>query len=83
MKRASYRDAIDWMVFNDDTNWLTPDSILDGADIIPSVTASLVADIFGVTTEGVTADLRRRKRHFDRGRVGVRRDLAKGEHDDA
>ena len=52
---ASYSCAIQWIADNDDTGWLN-----DPADeLIPSVTATLVADLFGRTTDQVTADLRR------------------------
>ncbi len=54
-RRASYRDAIDWIAQNDDTEWLN-----DEADnLIPSVTACLVADVFARTTAEVTTDLRK------------------------
>jgi hypothetical protein len=42
---ARYRDAIEWMVLNDDTEWLAEQ------DGMPSVTACLTADLFGKTTE--------------------------------
>lgn len=51
--RASYKAAIKWMVVNDDTEWTRDD------DPMLSVTASLVADLFGKTDAVVTADLRR------------------------
>lgn len=53
MKRASYRHAISWIALNDDTEWLNDEY---GSC---SVTAALVADLFGVTDDKVTADLRR------------------------
>lgn len=53
MKRASYRDAIGWMAWEDDTEWLS-----DGVGAI-SVTACLVADIFDVPREKVEVDLRK------------------------
>jgi hypothetical protein len=53
VKRPGYREAIEWIALNDDTEWLNAEY---GS---PSVTACLVADLFGVTTERVTADLRR------------------------
>lgn len=53
MKYAGYREAIRWMFDNDDTNWV------DDEYGTPSVTACLVADLFGVTTEKVTEDLLR------------------------
>ena len=49
---ASYRQAIRWIVLNDDTAWLE-----DGNGSI-SVTAALVADLFRKTDYEVTADLR-------------------------
>lgn len=52
MKRASYREAIAWLAFNDDTHWL------HDADPIESVSTALVADLFGVDVERVTRDLR-------------------------
>lgn len=53
MKRASYREAIRWIARNDDCEWLRdPEGIF-------SVTTALVADLFDVHTDRVTADLRR------------------------
>lgn len=54
--RPSYRRALAWIVENDDTEWLEPD---DDGQVIPSVTASLVADLFGYSDEKVTRDLQR------------------------
>lgn len=51
---ASYRQAITWIAQNDDTEWVN-----DAPYVGPSVTASLVADLFGKTDEQVVADLRR------------------------
>ena len=51
--RASYRFGIAWMAENDDTDWLD-----DLTDHSPSVTACLLADLFGKTTEQVARDLR-------------------------
>ena len=50
--RASYREAINWIAANDDTEWLD-----DSPDQTPSVTAALVADLFKVSSEKVRADL--------------------------
>lgn len=58
MKRASYRDGIDWIARNDDTCWIDePDA--DGK-VTLSVTASLLADLFDVSQERVTKDIRRK-----------------------
>ncbi len=54
--RQSYRRALLWIVDNDDTEWLEGDH----EDSTPlSVTASLVADVFGHSDEKVEKDLRR------------------------
>jgi hypothetical protein len=52
MKRP-YREAIRWIVDNDDTEWL------DEEDAAPNVTAVFLADIFDVDHDKVIADLRR------------------------
>lgn len=46
-----YRDAIGWIAYNDDNEWLDSGRI--------SVAAAMVADLFNKTDEQVTADLRR------------------------
>lgn len=52
MARAiPYKDAIQWMVDNDDTEWAK-----EGEDA-PSVTAVLIADIYGKTEDEVRSDL--------------------------
>lgn len=53
MKPKGYRWAIMWMAENDDCSWVQDPSP------IPSVVASLVADLYGVTTGQVTDALRR------------------------
>ena len=53
--RLGYRASLDWLLDNDDCEWL-----LD-ADPTESVSAALVADIFGVSTGKVTRDLLRRQ----------------------
>jgi hypothetical protein len=50
-----YRDAVRWVILNDDVHWL------DGEDESPSVTACYLADIYGRDTEETVADLRRAK----------------------
>lgn len=52
---GAYGTAIAWIVENDDTEWLDA----EGDDLIPSVTACLVANHFARTDEEVVADLRR------------------------
>jgi hypothetical protein len=57
---ARYKDAIFWIVANDDTEFLD-----DGPDSSISVTASFAADMFGKTDAQVRADL-----IFERARQG-------------
>lgn len=52
---ARYQDAIDWMADNDDTEWA--EHAEDSAMGTESVTASLVADIFGKEAAQVRKDL--------------------------
>lgn len=51
MKRASYKEAIEWLAYNDDTQWLTEENR------ILSVTCCLVADLFDVPREKTADDL--------------------------
>jgi hypothetical protein len=53
MKRPSYREAIYWLAHNDDTEWVYD------AEPIASVTACIVADLFGVPTDKVYNDVKR------------------------
>ena len=59
MKRASYRDAIDWIAQNDSAG---EDDALDPEAAGSLVSAVLVADIFRVPSEKVGADIVRRRR---------------------
>jgi hypothetical protein len=54
--RPSYRRALQWIVDNDDTDWLDGDQ---NDDTPLSVSASLVADLFGHSDEKVERDLRK------------------------
>jgi hypothetical protein len=47
---AKYRQAIEWIIENDDTDWVTGNEPL-------SVTASLVADLFMKNSNDVRRDL--------------------------
>lgn len=53
--KLGYKAALQWLIDNDDTERL------DDEFGCISVTASLVADIYGKTDEKVTEDLRKRK----------------------
>jgi hypothetical protein len=56
MKRASYRDAVNWLALNDDNEWL---------NVFPfdfSVSASLIRDIFEVDEVKLREDIRREVR---------------------
>lgn len=52
MKRPGYREAIEWIAYNDDCTWLNDD------EPIISVTAAMVRDLFGVTEAKLFSDLR-------------------------
>lgn len=60
-RSKGYAFAIDWVVSNDDTEWLPTEG--RPADP-PSVTACLVADLFGKTDAEVQADLLKRRAHL-------------------
>ena len=53
-RRASYAAAIAWMADYDDNEWLKVHGV---EELLPSVTASLVADLFGRTDQEVAADI--------------------------
>lgn len=54
MSRAiGYREALAWMVANDDTSWVAE------PDAPGSVSAALLADIYGKSDDEVRADLSR------------------------
>lgn len=54
--RMGYKEALEWIVRNDDTEWL-----LDEECGAPSVTACLVADIYqDGDTDKVVRDLKKR-----------------------
>jgi hypothetical protein len=55
MKRPGYREAVEWIAYNDDTYWL------DDAEPIICVTAGMVRDLYGVDEVRLIADLRRAK----------------------
>jgi len=52
--KPSYRRALEWILENDDTEFLTD------PNPIPSVTVALVADMFGKTDKIVMRDLAKR-----------------------
>lgn len=57
-KRMGYKEALDWIMNNDDTDWL-----FDEESQAPSVTTCLVADIYqNGDTDKVKVDLLRRHR---------------------
>ena len=52
MRRPGYREAVEWIALNDDTEWLD-------ADIpIISVTAAMVRDLYGVKDDRLFRDIR-------------------------
>lgn len=52
-----YKDAIQWMLDNDDILWLTEHDFEESGEPLISVTACLVADIYGRTNEEVIKDM--------------------------
>lgn len=54
MRRPSYKEAISWVAFNDDTEWLKDE------EPILSVSAALVADLFDVEHTKVIRDIRKK-----------------------
>ena len=66
MKRPGYREAVEWLVLNDDVEWATFDPPDACASV--SVTGALGCDLFGVETERLRADIRRglkKQRRYD------------------
>jgi hypothetical protein len=59
---ARYQDAIEWIAYNDDTEFLADD------EPMLSVSASLVADLWGKTKEQCIADIRRALERRERER---------------
>lgn len=53
VRRPGYREAVEWLAGNDDCYWLGEQ------EKILSVSASMVRDLYGVTDERLTADIRR------------------------
>lgn len=65
---ARYRDAIQWIVIQDDTNWVD-EPLADAAVPVLSVTAALVADLFGKTDVEVVKDIKKALRRESYARV--------------
>ena len=60
VKRPGYREAVEWLVLNDDVEWATFDPVGETSGLASiSVTGALVRDLFGVPTERLRADIRR------------------------
>ena len=60
-RRASYAAAINWIASYDDNEWL---KVGKDEELIPSVTASLVAELFGRTDQEVATDIRKALRRM-------------------
>lgn len=58
---ARYRDAIEWIAYNDDMEWLDEDNALE----IMCVTAVLVRDLFNKDDATVLADLKKAVARMD------------------
>ena len=66
---AKYRDAIQWIVIQDDTHWVD-EPLADAAVPVLSVAAALVADLFGKTDAEVVKDIKKalRRESYARAR---------------
>lgn len=53
MNRPGYREAVEWLAGNDDCYWLGDE------EKVLSVAASMIRDLYGVTDEKITADIRK------------------------
>lgn len=62
MKRASYRDAIDWVAQNDSA---ADDKADDPQTVSELVSSQLVADVFGVESIRVGRDVVRRRKQLE------------------
>ena len=60
MRRAGYREAIDWIAGNDDTEWAEYPHGSTDACATPSVTACLVRDLFRVEDAKLRKDVQQR-----------------------
>lgn len=58
-----YDQALEWLILNDDIEWL--DRPIAG-EITPSVTACLVADIYGRDNDEVIVDLGKARKRLER-----------------
>lgn len=67
---ATYKQALDWIIWNDDTDWI------DAHPDTPSVTACLVADLFGKTLSRITADLIRRRKQTEKENANTNTEIA-------
>lgn len=63
MKRASYREGIEWIALNDEVG---DDEALNEAVVATYISTCLLADLFGVTVERVAEDVVRRRYKIDR-----------------
>lgn len=60
MKRASYREAVQWIAVNDEPTDRDPE------DIAYYISTVLISDIFGVTPERVARDVVRARERMDK-----------------
>lgn len=59
MKRPGYREAVEWLAGNDDCYWLA-----DTENLIPSVAACMVRDLFDADESKLYRDIRRAVRRI-------------------
>jgi hypothetical protein len=75
MKRASYRQACDWIAWNDD--WDSRNSNCESV-VAKYLSTKLVADLFGLETERVAKDVVRLRNRADEN---DRRAMARSERE--
>jgi hypothetical protein len=61
MKRASYREAIEWIAINDSSG---EDTAMDAEEVQHLVTSALVADLFEVDQFKIGKDVVRKRKQF-------------------
>ena len=75
---ARYQDAIAWIVENDDTEWLKGEAGTAAGQA--SVTACMVADLFGKTDEQVRSDLIECNRKYRKNLIRSAAQRIRGNH---
>jgi hypothetical protein len=62
VKRASYREGVDWIALNDNAHDDGPGNPDGERNVAGYISALMLADLFGVEPERVARDVMRRRR---------------------